>query len=673
MLHFIRCSTAPDHYVPIAHTVTREPDSHESVLMIADPNHPGGPPPAPPLEKQRSRQLFVLSLTALGVVYGDIGTSPLYALRECFLGLHRYPPTEPNILGILSLIFWALAFIVSVKYLVFVMRADNRGEGGILALLALLKPWRPNPAGHRAALAALGLFGAALLYGDGVITPAISVLSAVEGLTVATPVLQPYVIPATISILAILFLLQKRGTAGIGALFGPIMVVWFFVIALLGIRGILQAPHVVTALNPLHALRFFQSHGWGGSRVLGGVFLVVTGCEALYADMGHFGRTPIRYAWFCLAFPALLLNYLGQGALLLASPVEVTQPFYHLAPRWALYPLVLLSTLATVIASQAMISGVFSLTRQAVQLGLSPRMRIIQTSSEEIGQIYIPFVNWTLMLAVTGVVLGFRSSGSLAAAYGVAVTTTMVVTSILAFFVMRERWRWHPLSSLLVTVLFLLVDLSFFWANMLKVREGGWLPLAVGAMVFIAMSTWRRGREILSARLQESVGPLEEFLAGLAANPPQRVPGTAVIMTGGQRGTPPMLLHHLTHNQVLHEQVVLLTVVTEHVPRVPAAERVEVKVLPEGFARVIVRYGYMQSPNVPVALRECEPFGLQVVMERTTFYLGRETLIPTREIKGMVLWREKLFALMSRNSQQATAFFNIPPERVVELGQQVAI
>jgi KUP system potassium uptake protein len=624
-------------------------------------------------EEQRGRQLLALSLTALGVVYGDIGTSPLYALRECFLGLHRYPPTEVNILGVLSLIFWVLVLIVSIKYLVFVMRADNRGEGGILALLALLRPWRSRPARHRTVLAVLGLFGAALLYGDGVITPAISVLSAIEGLTVATPVLKPYVLPATIVILALLFLLQKRGTTGIGALFGPVMVVWFLVIALLGIRGIILKPHVITAVNPLHALRFFQNNGWSGYLVLGAVFLVVTGSEALYADMGHFGKTPIRYAWFCLVFPALLLNYFGQGALLLANPAELTQPFYHLAPPWALYPLVLLSTMASVIASQAMISGVFSLTRQAIQLGLSPRMRIIQTSSEEIGQIYIPAVNLALLAAVLGLVLGFRTSSALAAAYGVAVTSTMVITTLLAYFVMRERWRWHPATALLVTFLFLLVDLSFFGANMLKIGEGGWFPLTAGGAVFIVMSTWRRGREILAARLQENVESLERFLAGIAANPPLRVSGTAIFMTGSRTGTPPMLTHHLVHNQVLHEQVVLLTVVTEDVPRVPAAERVEVTPLPHGFARVIVRYGYMQSPNVPVALRECEPFGLRIDMESTTFYLGRETLIPSGEIKGMALWREKLFAFMSRNSMQATAFFNIPPERVVELGQQVEI
>jgi len=624
-------------------------------------------------ENREGYQLFLLSLTALGVVFGDIGTSPLYALRECFLGLHRYAPTEANILGVLSLIFWALLLIVSVKYLLFVMRADNRGEGGILALLAMLKPWRSRPRRHRTVLAAIGLFGAALLYGDGVITPAISVLSAVEGLTVAAPMLGAYVLPTTITILVLLFLLQRRGTTGVGAVFGPIMIIWFLVIALLGIRGIILEPHVMRALNPLHALRFFLNNGWGGYPVLGGVFLVVTGSEALYADMGHFGRSPIKYAWFCLVFPALLLNYFGQGALLLSNPAEVTQPFYHLAPRWALYPLVVLSTIATVIASQAMISGVFSLTRQAVQLGLSPRMRIIQTSAEEIGQIYIPFVNWALLIAVVGLVLGFRSSSSLAVAYGVAVTTTMVITTTLAFFIMQERWQWHLVTSLGVTLLFLLVDLSFFGANLLKIREGGWFPLLAGGTVFITLSTWRRGREILVERLQEGVEELDSFLSGIAADPPLRVPGTAVFMTSGMTGVPPMLPHHLAHNQALHEQVVLLTVVTEEVPRVPASERVEVTILSQGFARVVAHYGYMQSPNVPVVLRECEPLGLRIDMENTTFYLGRESIIPTHEIKGMALWREKLFALMSRNAQQATAFFNIPPERVVELGQQVEI
>ncbi|HXE97267.1 MAG TPA: potassium transporter Kup [Dongiaceae bacterium] len=616
---------------------------------------------------------LLLCLSALGVVYGDIGTSPLYALRECFLGLHRYPPTEVNILGILSLIFWALVIVVSVKYLLFVMRADNRGEGGILALLAILKPWKRRHGGHRILLATLGLFGAALLYGDGVITPAISVLSAVEGLTVATPALKHYVLPITLTILALLFVIQKRGTTGVGSIFGPVMLVWFIVIALLGLRGILLYPHVLSAVYPQHAVNFFLANGWKGYLVLSAVFLAVTGSEALYADMGHFGRPPIRYAWFCLVFPALLLNYFGQGALLLTNPAEVTQPFFHLAPSWAIYPLVLLSTLATVIASQAVVSGAFSLTRQAVQLGLTPRMRIIQTSSEEIGQIYIPAVNWLLMIAVMALVLGFRESGNLAVAYGVAVTTTMVITTVLVFFVMRERWQWRPVTAWGLSSLFLLVDLAFFGSNMLKVEHGGWVPLTAGGAVFIVMSTWRRGREILAKHLQTSIESLDVFFDRIAANPPLRVAGTAVFMSGRRSGIPPMLHHHLIHNQVLHEQVVILTVVIEEVPRVPAAERLEVTQLSHGFARVVVHYGYLQSPHVPVALRECQPYGLTVDLEKTTYYLGRETLIPTPKILGMMFWREKLFAFMSRNSLQATAFFNIPPERVVELGLQIEI
>jgi KUP system potassium uptake protein len=630
--------------------------------------HSGGAGP-----KSSGDRLLMLSLAALGVVYGDIGTSPLYALRECFLGLHRYPPTPQNVLGVLSLIFWALTISISIKYLLFVLRADNRGEGGMLALLALMNPWQESPLPFRRTYIILGLFGASLLYGDGVITPAISVLSAVEGLAVATPLLQPYIVPTAIAVLTLLFFLQKRGTARVGALFGPVMTVWFFVIALLGIRGILLAPEVLAAVNPLHAFRFFRANGWDGFAVLGGVFLVVTGGEALYADMGHVGRGPIRRAWFSLVLPALLLNYFGQGALILSNPYEVTHPFYHLAPSWALYPLILLATLATVIASQAIISGVFSLTRQAIQLGLSPRMRIIQSSSGEIGQVYVPAANWALMLAVIALVATFRTSTSLASAYGVAVATTMVITTLLAVSVARQRWRWHPLVAIPAAIVFLSVDIGFFGANMLKVETGGWLPLVAGLAVFTLLTTWRRGRELLTARLTEDTETLEQFLERIGTEPPVRVPGTAIFMTGRHAGTPPMLLHQLLHFRVLHEQVLLLTVVTTEVPRIPAAERLEVRLLSHGFARVIVRYGFMQSPNVPVALRQCEQFGLDVDMESTTFFLGRESLIPSPVIPGMQLWRERLFSFMSRNSLQATAFYNIPPERVVELGQQVEI
>ena len=624
-------------------------------------------------ERPERRALHRLGLTALGGVYGDIGTSPLYAFRECFSGTHAFRATPENVMGVLSLVFWSLMIVISVKYLILVMRADNRGEGGILALLALLNPWRQPLRRGAWILSILGLFGASLLYGDGVITPAISVLSAVEGLEVATPAFRHFVIPATILILLLLFRFQSRGTSRVGAVFGPVMVVWFVVLAGLGVAGIAREPAVLAAVNPLHALGFFLRHGWTGFLVLGSVFLVVTGGEALYADMGHFGPAPIRLAWFAFVLPALLLNYFGQGALVLAHPEATAQPFYHLAPAWALYPLVALATAATVIASQAVISGAFSLTRQAVQLGQCPRVRIVQTSSEEIGQIYVPTVNWLLMIATVALVLGFRSSSNLAAAYGVAVTTTMAITTLLLFFVMRERWGWSAGTAGLVAALFLLADLSFFGANMLKVAAGGWFPLVAGVAVFTVMATWRRGRGILADRLAQRVEPLEEFLGRIAEKPPIRVPGTAVYMTSRHWGTPPILPHQIEHLHVLHEQVVFLNVQTEDVPRVPASERLEVESLGEGFHRVLVHYGFMQSPNVPVALRGCAAFGLEVDPEATTYYLGRETLIPTGEVPGMTIWREKLFAFLARNALRATAFYHIPSKRIVELGLQVEI
>jgi KUP system potassium uptake protein len=624
-------------------------------------------------EHPHGHPLLMLSLAALGVVYGDIGTSPLYALRECFNGSHPLAPTPANVLGILSLVFWALTLVISIKYLLFMMRADNRGEGGILALLALLTPAPHLSPLQRRCLVPLGLFGAALLYGDGAITPAISVLSAVEGLRLAAPALGGFVLPITILILISLFRFQKQGTAGVGAVFGPVMLVWFTTIALLGIGGILRAPEVFAAVNPFHAIHFLRENGQLAFRALGSVFLVVTGGEALYADMGHFGRSPIRWAWFALVLPALLLNYFGQGALLLVRPGEAFDPFYHLAPGWALYPLVLLSTLATVIASQAVISGAFSLTRQAMQLGFSPRFRVIQTSSGEFGQIYIPTVNAVLMLTTIALVLGFGSSSNLAGAYGVAVTATMVITTFLAFFLMVKRWHWKAAAAGALTGLFLSFDIPFFGANLLKIFHGGWFPLAAGLAVFVLMTTWRRGREILGGKLRGADERLEDFIAKLAIDPPHRVRGTAVFMSGRPSGTTPMLHHHLAHIQVLHEQVVILTVLTEEVPRVPASERVTVTGMQMGFARVIVRYGFMQIPNVPVALRQCEPFGLSVDLEHATYYLARETIISTPQQSGMMRWQEKLFAFMSRNSLRATAFFNIPAGQVVELGQQVEI
>ncbi|HET8610129.1 MAG TPA: potassium transporter Kup [Burkholderiales bacterium] len=617
-------------------------------------------------------RLAALCLTALGVVYGDIGTSPLYSLRESLHGIAHLARTPANILGVLSLIFWSLIIVVTIKYLLIVLRADNRGEGGVLALLALLRPWRGSPRRRRSVLIALGLFGAALLYGDGMITPAISVLSAMEGLKVATPRLAPYVVPITVAVLVLLFLVQRRGTARIGLVFGPVMLVWFVVIALLGVGGIIDHPQVLAALNPSHAVNFFVMNGWTAFRALGGIFLALTGAEALYADMGHVGRPSIRLTWFALVLPALLINYFGQGALLLASPAE-TQPFYRLAPPWALYPLVGLATLATIIASQAVISGVFSITRQAIQLGQCPRLTLVQTSSEEIGQVYLPAVNWFMMIATIWLVLSFGSSNNLAGAYGVAVSATMVITTVLAFFVMRERWRWSTATALAVAAGFIVIDLAFFGSNLLKIADGGWFPLAIGLFVFTLMTTWRRGTEILALRVRKHTEPLKDFLARITAEPPLRVPGTAVFLGAHEHGTPPALIHHLAHNRVLHERVILLTTIIEEVPRVPAAERLELAELPCGFFGVVAHYGFMQSPNVPVALRGCESLGLNVDLDTTTYYLSRASLIPSDERPGMALWRDHLFAFMSRNSARPAAFFNLPAEDVIELGIQVEI
>jgi KUP system potassium uptake protein len=618
------------------------------------------------------RSLAAAGLVALGIVFGDIGTSPLYAFRESFLG-HGAPlaATPGNVLGVLSLIFWALIIIISIKYLALVMRADNRGEGGIIALVSLLNPRQVEPGSLRSPLILMGLFGAALLYGDGTITPAISVLSAIEGLNVATPAFEPYVVPITVGILIALFVFQYHGTAAIGAVFGPIMLIWFAILAVLGIAGIVHEPGVFAALNPLFGFRFFQDQGWVAFLVLGAVFLVVTGGEALYADMGHFGRAPIRFAWFAVVLPALVLNYFGQGALVLSDPAEITHPFYELAPPWALYPLVLLATTATVIASQAVISGVFSLTRQAVQLKMLPRLRIVQTHAAERGQIYIPLVNWLLMIATIGLVLGFRSSGNLASAYGVAISTDMVITTVLAFFV-ATRWGWNVWSTALLAVAFLIVDLAFFGANLVKIAEGGWYPLLLGALVFTLMTTWRRGRRVLAEQLRTEQQSLPDFLQTLKTQPPIRIPGTGVFMTSSAVTIPPILPHHLEHNRVLHEQVILMCVDTEEIPRVPAAERLELVGLTAGLYRLVLRYGFMQTPNIPVALRLCESVGLLVNLDTTTFYLGRETLLPRRDV-GLPLWQDHVFDFLSRNAARPTAFYHLPPERVVEIGIQVEI
>jgi KUP system potassium uptake protein len=611
-------------------------------------------------------------VTALGVVYGDIGTSPLYAVRECFIGGYPEPVTQANVLGVLSLIFWALVIVVALKYHVYVLRMDNKGEGGILALMSLLKPGRGPARRWRLVMVMLGIFGAALLYGDGMITPAISVLSAIEGLEVATPFFVPYVVPITAVILFLLFLFQKRGTAGIGAVFGPTMFVWFGTIAALGVASLLRTPSVLVAVNPIHAVHFFVHHGVRGYLVLGAVFLVATGGEALYADLGHFGEKPIQIDWFSFVAPALLLNYFGQGALLLRDPSAVQNPFYRLAPAWGLYPLVVLATVATVIASQAVISGAFSLTRQAVQLGYLPRMDIVHTSAIEIGQIYIPGVNWVLMVATIGLVAGFQRSTNLADAYGVAVTSTMVITTFLAYQVSRERFHWRIPTALAVTGVFLTADLAFFGANIVKVPHGGWFPLVVAAIVFVLMTTWLRGRKILRERMMEGLLPMDMFLSDVRQHPPHRVSGTAVFLSGTLDRTPPTLVHNLKHNKVLHRRIVLLSVVTEEQPRVVESERYDVSELGEGFFRIVLHFGFMETADVPRTLGGLKFKGLEFPPAETTYFLGKETILATRR-PGMAIWRERLFAVMSRNARAATAFFNLPPNRVVELGSQVEI
>ena len=617
------------------------------------------------------RKIVPLTLTAIGVVYGDIGTSPLYAMRECFFGSHSVPATPENVLGVLSLIIYSLLLVISVKYIAIVMRADNQGEGGILALTALILEGNGGRA-RWAPLILMGVFGAALLYGDGMITPAITVLGAIEGLKVATPLFDPYVVPVAVAILIAVFAIQRHGTHRVGRLFGPIMVVWFIAIAVLGIAEMSQAPVVLTAVDPRHALAFFREHGWHGFAVLGAVFLVVTGGEALYADMGHFGKRPIRYAWFSLVLPALLLNYFGQGALLLRNPAAAQQPFFLLAPGWALLPMVVLATAAAIIASQALISGAFSLTQQAIQLGYCPRLDIEHTSHHEIGQVYVPQVNWALMLSTIAIVIGFGSSTALAAAYGIAVTLTMVITAVLLQVVATERWGWPPAVAYLVTGIFLTIDLAFFGANALKIAHGGWLPLVIGGVLFTLLTTWKKGRQLVAARLTARAVPIEAFLAEVQRTQPARVPGTAVFMTAQPRGTPPALAHNLRYNKVLHETVVTLMVTTQSVPHIPEDQRIAVRPLGDGVFDVVARYGFMEDPNVPEALGSAKEEGLELDDEDIVYFLGRETLIVTRT-PGMAVWREKLFVLMARNAVRATTFFRLPPERVVELGVQVEL
>ncbi|MCB9708831.1 MAG: potassium transporter Kup [Myxococcales bacterium] len=613
-------------------------------------------------------------LGALGIVYGDIGTSPLYALRECFGGHFGIALSSTNVYGVLSLTLWSLIFVISIKYLTLITRAHNAGEGGILALIALLFPSRESPRVYSAAwlLIVLGLFGAALLYGDGMITPAISVLSAVEGVAIDAPWMTPYVPPLTVLILVALFMIQHRGTARVGFLFGPVMLVWFVVLAVLGVHGILQHPRILNALNPVYAWVFFAHNGMHGFWVLGAVFLVVTGGEALYADMGHFGIHAIRRAWFWIVLPALALNYLGQGAILLVSPSSVTHPFFALAPLWGHYPLVVLSTMATVIASQAVITGSFSLTMQAVQLGYIPRLKVEHTSAKEYGQIYVPLINWILLLFSCALVVSFGTSSNLAAAYGVAVTTTMGITTLLFFFAMQRVLNWPSWVAWAVSALFLVADLSFFSANLAKVAQGGWFPLLVGLSILLVMTTWKTGRAILNSRLAEGSMSLEALWEQLERHPAPRVPGTAIYMYSNLGSAPPALLSNLRHNHVLHEQIAILTVTISAVPFVRPKNRLSYQRLKNNVLIMELRFGFMQRLDIPAALRRIDDTELRDALAEGVFVLGRETLLAT-ERPGMAIWREQLFALMARNAQRATEFFCLPSERVLEIGTQVEL
>lgn len=618
---------------------------------------------------QAKSNMSALAMGAIGVVYGDIGTSPLYTLHEVFAGSHPLAISPENVFAILSLIFWSLIFVVSVKYVAFIMQADNHGEGGIMALMALaLRTCEGHPKSGWWMMM-LGIFGAALFYGDGVITPAISVLSAVEGIGIATPALQHYVIPITLSVLFGLFWFQKKGTASIGRLFGPVMCIWFTVLAILGIANILHEPTVMQAINPMYALRFIHGHAMAAFLSLGGVVLALTGAEALYADMGHFGRKPIQLAWFWFVLPALTLNYFGQGALLLHDAKTVANPFYSMAPSWALYPMIVLATVATIIASQAVISGAYSITREAMQLGYSPRMSVIHTSSETAGQIYLPFVNWLLLFAIFILVISFKSSTNLGAAYGIAVTGTMVITTILAFVVVRKLWGWSLVTGGVVIGFMLMIDFAFFSANAIKIEEGGWVPLAMGLFAYTLMTTWRKGRALHLKRILQEGDELEAFMNAMKASPPFRPDGTAVYMTTHTSGVPHALLHNLYHNQVLHQNILLMTTRTADVPHVKKNERVKVEHLHSGFHRIIVSYGFKDEINIPDALELSRAQGIDYELMRTSFFLGRDTLIP-KVHSELPYWRELLYIWMFKNASDATAYFKIPSNRVIELGTQ---
>ena len=613
-----------------------------------------------------------LTIAAIGIVYGDIGTSPLYTMKEIFSSQHGLTLDRANLLGVVSLIIWGLTVIVSLKYVTLIMRADNHGEGGIMALLALAMSTVAQNSKVHYFLMITGLVGAALFFGDGVITPAISVLSAIEGLEVATPAFKPYVVPLTVGVLIGLYALQHKGTAGIGKWFGPLVVIWFAALAVMGVLNIIERPDILHALNPIHALHFLNRNGWIAFVALGAIVLAFTGAEALYADMGHFGPKPIRIAWFSLVFPALALSYLGQGALLLHDPTAVSNPFYQQLGPWSIYPLVILSTVATVIASQATISGTFSMVNQAISLGFLPRMRVLYTSDREIGQIYVPLVNWIQLIVVLMAVIGFGSSSSLASAYGIAVTATMLATTILTFFVIRYRWRLNLALCIVATGFFLLIDLALFLSNTLKILSGGWFPLLLGAAMITVMLTWKSGRDLVYNNLQKHSIPLADFLDSLFQDPPHRVEGTAVFFRADGDGVPHAMLHNLSHNKILHERIIFLTVRAVEIPSVSDSERITVDPLGHNCFQVVARFGFQQERNIPRALALCTPFGLRFEMMETSFYVARQTVIPTIG-GGMALWREAMYATMARNARDAADYFRLPSNRVIELGTQVEI
>jgi KUP system potassium uptake protein len=639
--------------------------ANQSVNIIASATSPSS-------SAHPTSSMISLTLAAIGIVYGDIGTSPLYAFKEVFSPSHGVAITPDNVMGVISLMLWTLMIIVTLKYVTLILRADNHGEGGVMALTALALSSVPRGSWQSLSIIGLGLFGAALFYGDGAITPAISVLSAIEGLESITPAFKPYVIPITLVILTLLYMMQKRGTESIGFLFGPVTLIWFAVLALLGVYHILQMPYILMAFNPLYAINFFMNNHLIAFFALGAIVLCVTGAEALYADLGHFGQKPIQYAWLFLVLPALALNYLGQGALVLRDPSAIENPFYGLIPDWGLLPMVVLATMATVIASQATISGTFSLTRQAIQLGYLPRMDILHTSASSVGQIYMPSVNWAQYCMVVMVVLGFKTSSNMASAYGIAVTGTMLITTILTFFVIRHLWRMNIVLCILATLFFALIDVAFFAANATKFVDGGWMPILVGVIIFTLMLTWKEGRALVKEQVAHLAIPVESFVQSIACDSPVRVAGNAIFLRGDAEGVPRALLHNLYHNKILHDQVVFVTVHVAEIPFMPQDQRIKLTELGERFYQVDLYYGFKETPDIPQGLALCQPLGLVMQAMETSYFISKQSIIPTIGA-GMATWREHLFVTMTRNATDPAEYYNLPRNRVVEMGAQITI